>query len=98
MTICKGNEVDSYTVVEWYVELMKQYNVRPFKFGFDNWHAASLKKGLAAMFGEDTLVRVGMNFFALNNPMSVLETDLMTCTLNFGNNEVTAWCLRGTSR
>lgn len=97
VTICPGNEVDPDAVVEWYVELMRQFDVKPLKFGFDNWHAASLKKGLASMFGEDTLVRVGMNFFALNNPMSVLESDLTIKRINFGNNPVTFWCLKNTA-
>lgn len=97
VTICAGNEVDPDAVVEWYVALLNQFGVRPLKFGFDNWHAAGLKKGLAATFGEDTLVRVGMNFFTLSNPMSLLETDLMTRKLNYGNNEITRWCLRNTA-
>lgn len=92
--ICEGNEVDPAAVVAWYFSLAENYNLRPLKFGFDVWHSTALKKGIAEFFGEDTLVRVGMNFFVLSNPMSLLETDLMTRKLNYGNNEVTRWCLR----
>lgn len=94
VTICKGNEVDPEEVVNWYVELLKIYDLKPLKFGFDVWHSTALKKGLASFFGEDTLCRVGMNFFSLSNPMSLLESDLTLKKLNYGNNEVTRWCLR----
>lgn len=94
VTICEGNEVDPSAVVEWYYALAEQYDLRPMKFGFDIWHATALKKGLAEYFGEDTLCKVGMNFFSLSNPMSLLEADLTTRKLNYDNNEITRWCLR----
>lgn len=94
VTICQGNEVDPAVVVDWYFSLAESYNLRPLKFGFDVWHSTALKKGLAEYFGEDTLVRVGMNFFVLSNPMSLLEADLTTRKLNYNNNEITRWCLR----
>lgn len=96
-TICPGNEVDSDYVVAWYAGLAETFGVRPFKFGFDVWHSAALKKSLASMFGEDTLTRVAMNFFVLSNPMSLLESDLTIKALNYGNNPVTRWCLKNTA-
>ncbi len=95
--ICKGNEVDPDSVVNWYVGLLKTYELKPLKFGFDVWHSSALKKGLASYFGDDTLCKVGMNFFALNNPMSLLESDLTLKALNYNNNEITRWCLKNTA-
>ncbi len=94
VTICEGNEVDPAAVVDWYFALAEQFNLRPLKFGFDVWHSTALKKGIAEYFGEDTLCKIGMNFFALSNPMSLLEADLTTHKLNYGNNPITAWNLR----
>ena len=94
VTICQGNEVDPAVVVDWYFSLAESYNLRPIKFGFDIWHSTALKKGISEYFGEDTLVRIGMNFFVLSNPMSLLEADLTTRKLNYDNNEITRWCLR----
>lgn len=97
VTICKGNEVDTDEVVNWYVELMESYDVRPFKVGFDIWHSSALKKGISSFFGEETLSKVGMNFFSLSNPMSVLESDLTLKKLNYGNNPVTRWNFKNTA-
>lgn len=94
VTICKGNEVDPDEVVNWYVELMQKYDVKPLKFGFDVWHSTALKKGITYYFGEDKLCKIGMNFFSLSNPMSVLESDLTLKKLNYNNNEITRWCLK----
>lgn len=97
VTICKGNEVDPDEVVNWYVELLKLYDVKPLKFGFDVWHSTALKKGIALSFGEDKLCKVAMNFWTLSNPMSLLESDLTLKILNYGNNPVTKWCLKNTA-
>lgn len=97
VTICKGNEVDPDEVVNWYVELLKMYEVKPLKFGFDIWHSTALKKGIATYFGEDKLCKVAMNFWTLSNPMSLLESDLTLKILNYGNNPVTKWCLKNTA-
>ena len=97
VTICKGNEVDPDEVVNWYVELLKTYNVKPLKFGFDVWHSTALKKGISEYFGEERLCKIGMNFFSLSTPMSVLESDLTLKKLNYGNNPVTRWCLKNTA-
>ena len=94
VTICKGNEVDPEEVVAWYVELLKAYDVKPLKFGFDVWHSTALKKGIADYFGEDKLCRVGMNFFSLNTPMNLLESDLTLKILNYNNNEMLRWNLK----
>lgn len=97
VTICKGNEVDPDEVVNWYVELLKTYSVKPLKFGFDIWHSTALKKGISEYFGEESLCKIGMNFFSLSTPMSVLESDLTLKKLNYGNNPVTKWCLKNTA-
>ena len=94
VTICKGNEVDPDEVVAWYVELLKMYDVKPFKVGFDVWHSTALKKGIADYFGEDKLCKVGMNFFSLNTPMNLLESDLTLKILNYNNNEMLRWNLK----
>ena len=94
VTICKGNEVDPDEVVNWYVQLLKMYEVKPLKFGFDIWHSTALKKGIATYFGEDKLCKVAMNFWTLSNPMSLLESDLTMKALNYNNNPVTRWNLK----
>ena len=97
VTICPGTEVDPDAVISWFVGLLKNYSCRPVRIGFDNWHARGIKDGLAAVFGSDILEKIGMDFMSLNGAMSSLESDLTLKKLNYGDNEITRWCLRNTA-
>lgn len=94
VTICPGTEVDPDAVIGWFVGLLQNYEFRPLRIGFDNWHAKGVKDGLAAAFGSDVLERVGMDFMSLNGAMSSLESDLTLKKLNYADNEITRWNLR----
>lgn len=97
VTICPGTEVDPDAVISWFVGLLKNYDCRPLRIGFDNWHATGIKNGLSAVFGADVLERVGMDFMSLNGAMSSLESDLTLKKLNYQDNPVTRWNLRNTA-
>lgn len=97
VTICQGNEVDPDAVINWFVGLLKNYDCRPLRIGFDNWHARGVKDGLSGAFGSDALERIGMDFMSLNGAMSSLESDLTLKKLNYNDNEITRWCLRNTA-
>lgn len=97
VTICPGTEVDPQLVADWYVSLLTNLDARPYKIGFDNWHAKELKDRLADAFGPDVLERVGMDFLSLNAPMNSLEADLTYKKLNYNNNEIDKWCLSNTA-
>lgn len=94
VTICQGNEVDPDAVIAWFVGLLKSYDCRPIKIGFDNWHARGVKDGLAGAFGADVLERVGMDFMSLNGAMSSLESDLTLKKILYNDNPITRWNLR----
>lgn len=97
VTICPGTEVDPAVVAQFYISLLTNLNARPYKIGFDNWHAKELKDTLESAFGPEVLERVGMDFLSLNGPMNSLESDLTYKKLNYNNNEVDRWCLRNTA-
>jgi phage terminase large subunit-like protein len=96
VTICPGDEVDPEMVVKWYYGLYKTYGMRPFKQGFDNWHAVAFKK-LYAEYFDDILERIGMDFASLSSPMDLLETALKKKTLIYNNHEIDRWNLRNVS-
>lgn len=97
VTICPGTEVDPAMVSNWYVGLLLNYNCRPYKIGFDNWHAKQLKDNIESAFGPEVLERVGMDFMSLNGPMASLESDLTYKKLNYNDNEVDRWCFTNTA-
>ncbi len=40
--ICPGNEIDQAKVFEWFVQMYKEYGIRIFRIGYDNWQAKEL--------------------------------------------------------
>lgn len=97
VTICPGSEVDDIYVVKWFYSLYENYEMKPFKIGYDNWHAKNFKNLIKEYFGEEVLERVNMDFFSLSGPMRVVESELKRKNINYGNNEIDRWCLKNTS-
>ena len=97
VTICPGTEVDPAMVSQWYISLLRELQARPYKIGFDNWHAKQLKDNLTDAFGPEVLERVSMDFLSLNGAMASLESDLTYKKLNYNNNEMDRWCLSNTA-
>lgn len=81
-------------VVNWFLYVFKNYGIRIYKVGYDNWQMKDVIKGLEDM-GCDT-ERVGMDYACLSNPMKLVEADLKSKTLVYNNNEIDKWCLGNT--
>lgn len=97
VTICPGDEVDPTTVVKWFYGLYQAYKMKPYKFGFDNWHSTGFKTSFVEHFGEGILERVNMDFSSLSNPMRLLESALKNKTINYNDNPIDKWNLRNVS-
>lgn len=94
VTILPGTEVNYDAIVQYLYDLFMMYNVRPFKIGYDQWHAKGLVKQLEATFGEGVCEKVKMDFMSLSNPMRALSADFKKHIVNYDNNEVSKWCLK----
>lgn len=97
VTICPGDENDAKIVADWFYGLYTDYEMIPYKIGYDNWHIKELKKRLIEYFGEDILERIGMDSVSLSNPMGLVESDLKYNNLIYNNNELDIWCLKNTA-
>lgn len=97
VTICPGAEVDAQMVADWFVQLYEEYDMVPFKIGFDNWHSKDFQEIIAENFGKEVLERIGMDFMSLSGPMRSLESDLQRNNLVYNNNEIDRWCLSNTA-
>ena len=93
ITICPGNEVDTSMMSQWYFNLLLKYDARPYRIGYDIWHAADLRNELMRLFGVEVLERITMNFGCMSNAMSLLESDLKFKKLNYQDNKILKWCL-----
>jgi phage terminase large subunit-like protein len=95
MTVSPGNENDFSLVTAWFVSLYKDYGIRIYKVGYDKWSAVYWSKEMADM-GFDC-VRVSPEFGSMSEPMKLVEADLKSNLINYGNNPIDQWCLENTA-
>lgn len=93
--ISPGTENDYSLITEWFISLYKQYKIRVFMTGYDNWNAKYWVKEMND-YGFDT-ERVGQDFNNLSNPMKLVEADLRAKLINYNDNPITKWNLENTA-
>lgn len=96
LTVVPGNSVDSSLVADWQFELLKEYDLKPFKSGYDNRFAKDYINRMEEIFGKDITVNVPQDAKCLNNPMRRLEADLRDKLVNYNNCYGDFWCFRNT--
>lgn len=96
LTIVEGNSVDSAIVADWHYELLKEYDLKPFKSGYDNRFAKDFVNRYLEIFGEKIAINIPQEAKVLNNPMRTLEADMRDGNVNYQNNPVCVWCFKNT--
>ena len=96
LTIVPGNSVETSMVADWHFELLEEYDLKPFKSGYDNRFAKDFVNRYEEIFGEKYTVNIPQEFKVLNNPMRTLEADIRDGLVNYQNNPVCLWCFRNT--
>ena len=94
ITICPGNENDFSLITKWFLSMYKDYGIRIFKVGYDNWHAKSWVTEMEDI-GFD-MEKIRMDKYSLSNPMKLVEADLKSRLINYNNNPIDRWCLGNT--
>lgn len=94
--VVKGNVIDDDVAANYIREIYDKYKIRPYRIGYDEWHAKEFAKITKKDFG-DVLVKIRMSYDALNTPMITLERDLHAHHVNYNNNTMCAWCFRNTA-
>jgi phage terminase large subunit-like protein len=96
LTIVPGSAVESSIVADWKYELYKEYDLKPFKSGYDNRYAKDYIKRMAELFGEGITENVPQDAKCLNNPMRRLESDMRSKLVNYNNLYGDIWCFKNT--
>jgi len=100
LTIVPGNAVESSMIADWHFELLKEYDLKPFKSGYDNRFAKDYVNRFNEIFDDDGKNKVAVNvpqdFKVLNNPMRTLEADMRDGIVNYQNNPVCFRCFCNT--
>ena len=103
LDISAGNEVELEKVAEWYYSLYKDYQLRPFKIGYDNrfakiWLAKMDEYGWSAGFTDkDTCERIDQSKEAMSGPMKLVDADIRMKYINNNNHPIDKWCYKNCS-
>lgn len=92
-----GNKVHYKFVVEWFLEMQHDYDLYIPWIGYDSWSAQYFVEDMQSSFGKDSMIPVIQGKKTLSGPMKSLGADLEYNRINYGNNQITKWCLSNTS-
>ena len=96
LTIVEGNSVNSSIVAEWHYELLKEYDLKPFRSGYDNRFAKDFINKYIEIFGDKIAINIPQEFKVIHNPMKTLEADMRDKLVIYQNNPVCYWCFCNT--
>ena len=96
ITIVGGNVVESSMIADWHYKLLEEYDLKPFKSGYDNRFAKDFQNRYIDIFGDKITINIPQDAKVLNNPMRTIEADLRDKLVNYNNNPVCAWCFKNT--
>lgn len=93
--IVEGNEIDTAVVADWFYELLQNFDIKPFKIGYDQRFSSSFLKRMES-YGFETEM-IYQSRYVLSNPMRLVEADIRDELINYNNNAIDKWCLMNTS-
>lgn len=94
MTVCDGNDIDVRLVAQWFADMYRTFKIKIFKVGYDNRFAKPFIDQLTDYGIESEMIY--QNAQTMSNPMKILEADLKSRLVEYGNNPVLQWCLGNT--
>lgn len=94
LTLTEGSQNDFTLVTEWFLKMVRTYEIRPLWVGYDPWNSQYWVKEM-----EDagfTLEKIRQGIFTLSEPMKQLEADLKSKKVIYNNNPILKWNLSNT--
>lgn len=94
LRLCAGNSISYSDVTQWFVDMVKQYELFPAWVYYDSYSARYFVEEMQ-MQGFN-MVRCIQGAKTLSLPMQMLGTDLQAHRVNYDNNPILKWCLTNT--
>jgi len=94
LRLCAGNSISYSDVTQWFVDMVKQYELFPAWVYYDSYSARYFVEEMQ-MQGFN-MVRCIQGAKTLSLPMQMLGTDLQAHRVNYNNNPILKWCLTKT--
>lgn len=87
-----GKNVDLNYITMWYREMYDNYQIIPFKIGYDSWGSTYWVKDMQ-QHGLNNLKTVIQGPKTFSPAMNFVESELYDNGINYNNNPVLRWCL-----
>lgn len=94
ITVTEGNQNDFTLVTQWFLMMIRTYEIRPLWVGYDPWNSQYWTKEMEELGFEMEKVRQGI--YSLSEPMKQLEADLKNGIVIYNNNPIMKWNLSNT--
>lgn len=92
--INEGAQVDYSKVTEWFVQMVREYDIRPLWICYDRALAGYWQEEMIAQGFE--MEKCAQGAFTWTFPMKMLGCDLQEHRINYNNNPILRWCLANT--
>ena len=94
ITLTEGSQNDFSKVTEWFLKMVREYDIRPLWVGYDPWNS---KYWVDEMDDSGfTMEKIRQGVFTLSEPMKQLEADLKNKIVIYNDNPILKWCLANT--
>lgn len=94
LTVTEGSQNDFSYVTQWFVSMVRQYQIRPLWIGYDPWNSQYWVKEMEEAGFNMEKIRQGI--YTLSEPMKQLEADLKNKKVIYNNNPILKWCFSNT--
>lgn len=88
------SKIDYHDVTNWFLEEVKENDLRPLYVGYDSWNAQYWCDEMKNYGFNMVEVRQGSR--TMSNPMKIMKADLIDKKINYNNNPILKWCLSNT--
>lgn len=95
LTVCPGNDNDLSLVADWLASLKTKYGIKVFRCGYDVKFSKDFLNRMEEYGIETEMIQ--QNKDVMSTPMKLVEADLKSRLINYGNNPMDAWCLGNAS-
>lgn len=85
------SKIDYHDVTSWFIEQVRDYDLRPLWVGYDSWNANFWKDEMVEN-GFD-MVEVRQGYKTESAPLKQMKADLMDKKINYNNNPILKWNL-----
>jgi phage terminase large subunit-like protein len=94
ITLTDGSQNDFSLVTQWFLKMIRTYEIRPLWIGYDPWNSQYWVKEMEDAGFNMEKVRQGI--YTLSEPMKQLEADLKSKLLIYNNHPILKWCFANT--